>query len=187
MEFQRLLGQVKDMRRKGLRHGATVQCLDASQQSSDQKSKLARLAALNSTLSASDNMLTDLGQHDGFDIDMLRKMRVKFTDAASGGDGLSREEFFHLLRADFPALAATGSVDALFDAFDSDGNGTIDYQVRKACVGCLRLRVSARRCQHVLCVLCVRSLQSGCAAAWLVIRTRNCSWSSRHFQMARAE
>ena len=45
--FQRLVGVVKDARRKCLRHGAQVVCLDASMQSDETRNKLARLAALN--------------------------------------------------------------------------------------------------------------------------------------------
>lgn len=33
-----------------------------------------------------------------------------------------------LLRKEFPQLATGNSIDALFDAFDTDGNGTIDFQ-----------------------------------------------------------
>lgn len=92
--FQRLLGVVKDTRRKALRHGGAIQNLDSAKETEGSTSKLARLAALNSTLSASDNMLANLTDGSSrFDVAALKALRPKFIEC---GGALPREAFYNV-------------------------------------------------------------------------------------------
>lgn len=53
----------------------------------------------------------------------------KFAEASRGRGCLTRDEFYDLLKSEYPVLGNGPSIDALFDAFDADNNGTIDFQV----------------------------------------------------------
>lgn len=126
---RQLLHAFKKKKKKSHRQAGHTQVQRSEEEARQAKEVQRRLQAKMKSANAGRKLLRQLSRDSGFKVEELQRLRGLFLETCDPETrSINKHDFVDLMSREFPILAMGSAAMRLFDAFDADGSGSIDFK-----------------------------------------------------------